>query len=176
MAPHTPHTLGSAPAKPRRSSTRAIAVTVLFLALLSVFVTASPAFAADPGRLAVLIAAPWEGEIAMSQDMLAISDALKQRGFRGEQIVSVEGVLTRNVLLDFLANVSRRVAGWSSGGDLFVFVSGHGAFRGTSAADARVGLLLSGDGLAADHEVWWDEVFATLRTPPGVRVILLPDT
>ncbi len=143
--------------------------------LLSAALAPRESRAQDPRRLAVLIAAPWEGEIAMSQDMLSMADAVKQRGFTPDQILTLEGVLTRNVLLDFLGNVALRVASWDRG-DVLLAVSSHGTFRGTTAADARPGLLLSANEPASLHEVFWDEIFRALGLPAGVRLILLPDS
>jgi hypothetical protein len=157
----------------RRWMTAAFSFSLL--AIVIVAVAPRPTRARDVPRLAVLIAAPWEGERAMSQDMLSMADAVKQRGWPSEQIMTLEGVLTRNVLLDFIGNVSRRIASLQRG-DVFFAVSAHGMFHGTTAADARPGLLLSDGEPASYYEVFWDEIFDTLQMPPGVRLILLPDS
>ena len=153
----------------------AAAFVCALLLTLVVFVFARDLPAQEKRRLAVLVAAPWEGETVMSQDMFSMADALRQRGFAPGEVVGLEGVLTRNVLLDFVANAGRRIATWDRG-DVVFFLSGHGTFSGTTVADARPGVRLSGDGLAADYEVFWDEIFAALRIPNRVRLIVLPDT
>src|SRR2546429_3760769 len=99
--------------------------------------------AADPGdtrRLVILVAAPWEGETAMHNDLVATYTVLRQRGFAPEEFLVLEGPLTRNLLLAFLQDVHRRIAPWPTG-DVWFSFSGHGHFIGTTASDAIPGLL-----------------------------------
>lgn len=138
---------------------------------LSLVLFVFPAYASEP-RLAVLIAAPWAGETAMSDDVRALATALGKRGFTGDRILVADGVATRKQLLDVLTHAAGRIASWDRG-VVFLAISGHGSFQGTSAAEARPALQLA-DGV--DRDLFWDEVFAALRVPAGVRVILLPDT
>ena len=127
-------------------------------------------------RLALLVAAPWEGETAMHNDLIATYNALRQRGFSPEEILVLEGSLTRGLLLSFLQNVHGRLASWQQGEVWFSF-SGHGTFSGMSASDARPGLLLTSESLPArEHQVFWDEVFAALQVPMSVQFTLLPDS
>lgn len=126
-------------------------------------------------RLAVIIAAPWEGETAMGNDLAAMTDALLQRGFAPQDIVALEGSLMRPVVLALLTTVSRRVASWTDG-DIVLIVSGHGNVHGTTPATARPSVVLSSEEPIADYEVFWDEIFATLQIPAGVRLVVLPDT
>lgn len=127
-------------------------------------------------QLALLIAAPWEGEAAMHNDLVATYNALRQRGFAPKEFLVLEGPLTRSLLLAFLHDVHKRIAIWPSG-HVWLSFSGHGTFRGTTAADARPGLLLTSV-LHPSHEdqVWWEEVFDALDVPTAVQLILLPDS
>ena len=132
--------------------------------------------AEEARRLAILVAAPWDGELAMHNDVVALLRVLRQRGFSPADVLLLEDRLTRRPLLAFLEDADRRIAAWPSG-EVWLFVSGHGAFTGTRPSEARPGLLLSGEvPPSKDHHVGWDEIFATLQAPPGVRVTLLPDT
>src|SRR5438445_12649344 len=73
--------------------------------LLLVLMLSGPATVADTGkaqRLALLVAAPWEGETAMHNELVAIYNALRQRGFAPEECIVLEGALTRYVILAFL--------------------------------------------------------------------------
>jgi hypothetical protein len=147
--------------------------------LLLVLMLSGPATVADTGkaqRLALLVAAPWAGETAMHNDLVAIYNALRQRGFSPEEFLVLEGALTRNVLLAFLHDVRSRIGVWQRG-DVWLSFSGHGTFRGTTAADAQPGLLLT-SALHPSHEehVWWEEVFAALQVPAAVQLTLLPDS
>ena len=147
--------------------------------LLLVLILSGPATIADTGkaqRLALLVAAPWKGETAMHNDLVAIHNALRQRGFAPEEFLILEGALTRSVLLAFLHDVQRRIGAWQRGEVWFSF-SGHGTVRGTKAAEAQPGLLLT-SALHPSHEehVWWEEVFAALQVPAAVQLTLLPDS
>ena len=108
----------------------------------------------------------------MRDDVRALAMALGKRGFTGDRLVVADSVTTRTQLLDVLTRAAGRIASWDRG-VVFLAISGHGSFQGSSAAEARPALQLA-DG--ADRDVFWDEVFAALRVPAGVRVILLPDT
>jgi hypothetical protein len=147
--------------------------------LLLVLMLLGPAIAADTGqrqRLALLVAAPWEGETAMHNDVVAMHTALRQRGFSPEEFLVLEGPLTRGVLLAFLHDVRRRIGSWRRG-EVWLSFSGHGAFRGATATDAQPGLLLT-SALRPSHEeqVWWEEVFAALQVPAAVQLTVLADS
>jgi hypothetical protein len=147
--------------------------------LLLVLLLSGPATVADTGkahRLALLVAAPWEGETAMHNDLIALYNALRQRGFAPEEFLILEGSLTRSVLLAFLHDVQRRMGSWPRGEVWFSF-SGHGTLRGTTAAEAQPGLLLTGAlHPSPEEQVWWEEVFAALQVPAAVQLTLLPDS
>lgn len=149
------------------------AILLLGLMLLGL---APVANAVQAQRLALLIAAPWENETAMHNDLVATYDALRQRGFAPEEFLVLEGSLTRSLLLTFLQHVHQRIALWPSG-HVWLSFSGHGTLRGTTAADAQAGLLLT-SALHPSHEgqVWWEEVFAALDVPAAVQLTLLPDS
>ena len=135
--------------------------------------------AADPGdtrRLAILVAAPWEGETAMHNDLVATYTVLRQRGFAPEEFLVLEGPLTRSLLLAFLQDVHRRIREWPRG-EVWFFFSGHGTLRGTVASDAQAGLVFtSAVHPSPEDQVWWEEVFAALQVPPAVQLLLLPDS
>jgi hypothetical protein len=147
--------------------------------LLLVLMLAGPATVADTGkapRLALLVAAPWEGETAMHNDLVAIYHALRQRGFAPEEFLVLEGALTRSILLAFLHDAQKRIGAWQRG-DVWFSFSGHGTVRGTTAAEAQAGLLLTSALHPAQEEpVWWDEVFAALHVPAAVQLTVLPDS
>jgi hypothetical protein len=112
----------------------------------------------------------------MHHDLSAMYDALRKRGFAPEEILLLEGVLTRRGLLDWLRDAHRRLTAWRQG-DVFIYVSGHGFYQGTSVPTAQPQLLLrQTSALSLDVVVGWDEVFATLRVPAPVRLTVLPDT
>jgi hypothetical protein len=147
--------------------------------LLLVLMLSGPATIADTGkaqRLALLVAAPWEGETAMHNDLGAIYNALRQRGFAPEEFLVLEGSLTRSILLAFLHDAQKRIGAWQRG-DVWFSFSGHGILRGTTAAEAQPGLLLTGalHPLPEEH-VWWEEVFAALQVPAAVQLTVLPDS
>ena len=156
-----------------RSSRQWHVILMLVLVLLGQTTSADPEQAR---RLAILVAMPWEGETAMHNDLLATYDALRQRAFSPEELLVLAGPLTRSGLLAFLHDIHRRIAPWPSG-DVWFSFSGHGTFTGMTGAEARPGLLFTGEmPPSPEHQVFWDEVFATLRVPPAVQLTVLPDT
>jgi hypothetical protein len=103
--------------------------------------------------------------------MLYVSVASHPRNFWW-----LAGPLTRSVLLAFLHDVQRRIGAWHRG-EVWLSFSGHGTFRGTTAAEARPGLLLTNALHSAQEEqVLWEEVFAALQVPATVQLTLLPDS
>ena len=126
-------------------------------------------------RLALLIAAPQPGEVAMDRDLAIMSEALLARGFASDRILCLHGRLDRPRMVAFLQAASRRVAGWTDG-SVFLHVSGHGFFTGDTATEARPGLwFASTDDVTDDNHLFWNELFAALALPAGVRLTLLPD-
>ena len=117
-------------------------VLALFAAVVASAPTPSPAAEPPAPQLAVLLAAPWPGEIAMSQDIAAAALALRQREFAADQIMVLGGEQTRDSVLRFLAAVRQRIAPWKTG-DVFMAVSAHGSFTGLKVGNARPALLLS---------------------------------
>lgn|GEM_PF-2540749 len=152
------------------------AISILLLFVLMLLGQTPATETGNARRLAILIAAPWEGETAMHNDLVATYSALRQRGFSPEEFLILEGTLSRSLLLAFLHDVQRRIGAWQNG-DVWFSFSGHGTFRGTTAAEARPGLLFTSM-LHPSHEdqVLWEEVFAALRVPAAVQLILLPDS
>jgi hypothetical protein len=111
----------------------------------------------------------------MHNDVVAMHDALLARGFSLEDILLLEGKLNRKLLFGLIREVNKRVAAWKSG-QIFMHYSGHGAFIGGTAAEARVGLqLASGKPDQKNNHVFWDEVFTALHLPANVGLVLLPD-
>jgi hypothetical protein len=126
-------------------------------------------------HLALLIAAPQAGEMAMYRNQLAMAEALLARGCAADEILCLHGRLDRPLVLAALQAVSRRVAGWTAG-SLFVHVSGHGFFTGDTLETARPGLLFAeSDDCGDDGHLFWDDFFAALALPAGVGLTLLPD-
>jgi hypothetical protein len=127
-------------------------------------------------RLALLVAAPWEGETAMQNDLVATYNALRQRGFSPEEFLVLVGPLTRSLLLAFLHDVQKRIGAWHSGQVWFSF-SGHGTIHGTTATEARPGLLFTSTlHPSPEDQMLWEEVFAALQVPTAVHLTLLPDS
>lgn len=128
-----------------------------------------------PNHLALLLAAPQPGETAMRRDQAAMTRALLARGLAADQILSLHDPLDRPRALAFLHAAGRRVAGWREGA-VFLHISGHGFFAGDTPETARPGLLFSeSEDVTDDGHLFWDDLFAALALPSGVRLTLLPD-
>jgi hypothetical protein len=152
--------------------TQVVLLTALSLSLVP---SMSAARRVKAHRLALLIAAPWPGETAMHNDLLAVVDALGQRGYSANERMVLEGQLNRRSLLALFEEAHRRIAQWKDG-EVFLYFGGHGYYSGATASDARPGLLLASDPeYSSDIAVFWDEVFKALNVPPTVRFIVLPD-
>lgn len=143
--------------------------TMSFLLLLLGF--SSSAFADEPKKLAVIISAAWGNDTAVHNDLVAMHRALEKRGFRADEMVSLDGKLSRSLVLNFLNSIGNEVAGWQEG-QVFLYYTGHGSFKGQTAKNAVVGLQLQS---TAQESIEWREVFHALRLPPTVNMILLPD-
>jgi hypothetical protein len=143
---------------------------ILSLPFLTVALLGGPPAAGEKTKrqLALLIAAPQKGEEAMRNDQEAVYQALRQRGFQPEEILTLSGPVSRALLLAFLREAGRRVADWPDG-SVFLAYSGHGTVVGKEAKAAKPGLFVSGE------TVLWEEVFKTLTLPDGVHLTLLPD-
>jgi hypothetical protein len=128
-------------------------------------------------RLALLLGAPHCGEVAMHNDICAIVPVLRARGFGDKDLLRLVGQeLERRAVLEFLGHASSGISSWR-GGEVFLYVSGHGEFTGDTAEPARLAVRLSGDSRPLDEvAVFWDEIFAALALPPGATLTLLPDT
>ena len=128
-----------------------------------------------PNHLALLIAAPQPGDETMSRDLAAMAEVLLSRGFSADRILCLYDRLDRPLVIAFLQAASRRVAGWSEG-SVFLHVSGHGFFTGDTVEEARPGLLFGDvEDVTDDDHLLWDELFAVLALPAGVKLTLLPD-
>jgi len=147
----------------------------LFTLIMTLNVSAGEPLSDKPNRLALLIVAPWEGEVAMHNDLVAMREALSLRGFSKTEILSLEGQLNRGSFMSFLQQARERMAGWSHGELLFYF-GGHGIYTGSTAAEARPGVWLKRDlQQNPKYTVYWDEIFAALNVPDNIKVTLLPD-
>ncbi len=126
----------------------------------------------------MLIAAPWPGETAMHDDLNAMREALRTRGYRTNEIQVLEGTLTRSRVLALLDSASRQVASWKSG-SVFLYYTGHGSPTSSDEQSAQAALQFE-EGLpeASNRESWlsWADVFADLKRPEGVELVLLPDS
>ena len=126
-------------------------------------------------HLALLIAAPQPSEVAMLRDQTAMTQALLARGLPADQILCLHGRLDRPLVVEFLQTAGRQIAACQSG-SVFLHVSGHGFFDGDTAETARPGLLFGdSEDVADDDHISWDDLFAALALPAGVRLTLLPD-
>lgn len=135
----------------------------------------SPVSEDKPQRLALLIIAPWEGEVAMHNDLIAMREALSRRGFTNAEILTLEGQLNRGSFMSFLQKARGRMAGWRQG-ELFFYFGGHGIYSGSNVAEARPALSFRYDlKQNPKYTVYWDEVFAALNVPENIKVTLLPD-
>jgi len=104
-----------------------------------------------------------------------MAQALLARGFAASEILCLHGRLDRPLVTAFLQAASRRVTSWTDG-SVFLHVSGHGFFAGDTVDDARPGLLFGdSEDVADDDHLFWDELFAALALPAGVKLTLLPD-
>ena len=83
-------------------------------------------------HLALLIAAPHPGEVAMYRDQAAMAEALLGRGLSADEIPCLHGRLNRPLVTAFLQAASRRAVGWTDG-SVFLHVSSHGFFDGDTA-------------------------------------------
>ena len=149
----------------------------ILLVLLAMSVTYAAAQEAWSNSLALLIAVPWSGEMAMRHDIQAIIPVLRRRGLQAHQMMILDqGVLDRETLLVFLRQAHRRTQSWDAGA-VFMYVSGHGTFAGRTLAEARPAVQLrAADHPTQEHTLYWDEIFAALDLPQGVTLTLLPDT
>jgi hypothetical protein len=112
----------------------------------------------------------------MHNDLAAMHDALRQRAFSPQDLLLVEGVLTRRALLAVLHMVHERIEAWHAG-ELVVYISGHGIYRGTTADTAEPGVLLHETVQPTQEDVvWWEEVFRALAVPQAVHLVVIPDT
>ncbi len=111
----------------------------------------------------------------MLRDQAAMTAALLARGLPADRILALHGRLDRPLVTAFLQAAGRRVAGWSDG-SVFVHVSGDGFFTGDTVEEARPGLLFGdSEDVTDDEHLFWDDLFAALALPAGVRLTLLPD-
>jgi hypothetical protein len=120
-------------------------------------------------RLAVLIAAPHDGEVAMQNDQSAVYKALGARGFKPQEVLALGGPVSRKLLMALLSEAADRIAKWSDG-TVFLAYSGHGTYTGTTVRDAKAALLLP-----SRESVLWGDVFQALRLPKGVHLAVLAD-
>ncbi|MCG8419178.1 MAG: hypothetical protein MJE77_14685 [Proteobacteria bacterium] len=132
----------------------------------------------DRDCLAVLIAAIWPGESAMHDDTAAVYRALRQRGVTADQIWTLEGSLSAELVMAFLAAAQKHIADWTRG-NVFLYYSGHGAYipvDATSPTRANPAMRLRpGRGQSPDQYLLWSDALATLSLPKGLHLTVLPD-
>jgi hypothetical protein len=147
------------------------------LILLATIAPHSGAREAPSNALTLLIAAPWSGETAMKNDVEALIPVLRHRGLQESQMMILDqGALDREAVLRWLRQAHRRTLPWKAGA-VFLYVSGHGQFTGTTPEDARLALQLKAAARpSAEAALFWDEIFAALDLPGGVTLTLLLDT
>jgi hypothetical protein len=131
-------------------------------------------------RLALLIGALHDGDLAIHNDLTAMYAALQRRGLAPDEVLTLEGKLDRQILMSFLSGARRRIAHWTEG-ELFLYLSGHGFFTGDTVEEAEVGVRLqnaaepSAAQESSDHCVYWTEIFDALAVPEAVTLTLLAD-
>ena len=131
-------------------------------------------WAATPRRLALLVAAPWEGESYLSDDLRLMEEALIARGLNPPEIISVLAPLDRSALLRHLDAARARMAGWPEG-ELFVYYNGHGMYGAATSGRPEPGLQLNRNRAESTSFLLWRDFFAALISPDRVRTMLLPD-
>lgn len=125
--------------------------------------------------LVLLVAAPWQKDTAMINDLAAMEKSLRSRGIPDEQILTIHGTLNRKLLFSFLKKARQRIVEFNSS-HLFLYYSGHGFFSGTNTSNARPGLWLAHDTKnETDGMVFWDEVFSVLNLAIVSNLVLLPE-
>jgi hypothetical protein len=124
--------------------------------------------------LAVLIGADWAADAASHNDLQAMNKALRGRGFSAEEIVSLNSSLSRAMVVSFLTEVQQRISAWKSGA-VFLYYTGHGTYRRLSETEVEPGLWLNRNLPGAEQKLLWREVFETLKLPPAIKLLLLPD-
>ncbi len=139
-----------------------------------IFSTLSSVFAQESKKLAVLVGTDWYRDMAAHNDLEAAHKALRERGFSSEEIISLEGNLNRSMLVSFLTQIRQRTLGWENG-TVFLYYSGHGSYRRISETEVEPGLHLNRNLSEAEQTMSWREVFETLKFPPQVKLLVLPD-
>jgi hypothetical protein len=130
--------------------------------------------AATSKRLAVLLAAPWEGESFLGDDVAIMQEGLRARGVDAGEVISVLAPLDRPRLVRHLEDVRERIAAWQDG-ELLLYYNGHGMYGSEVNGLREPGLQLGPDRDQPTSALLWRELFATLRAPRKVRVTVLPD-
>ena len=129
-------------------------------------------------RLALLLAAPRAGDVAVENDLMAMHTALRRKGLAPHEMITLAGPLSPSLGLAALGDVRNRIAAWRNG-HLLVFFSGHGAYLPPNAVDAeqaRPALDLTGTASDPNRgRLEWQVVFDALALPPTVHLVLLPD-
>jgi hypothetical protein len=127
-------------------------------------------------ELAVLIAAPWPGEVAMRNDVQAAAAVLRLRGFSGRDVWTLDEGVGRERVLGILAQAGRWAQAQSHA-HLFLYVSGHGNVVGSTVEEALLALqLTAADVPSPEQTVRWDEIFAALAPRGDQSLTLLADT
>ncbi len=124
------------------------------------------------------MAAPWGDETAMHNDVVAMGDALRRRGCREDEILVLEGTLTRSRAVAFLRSAGRRIASWKTG-SVLLYYTGHGSPTSFDERTAEAALQLEGALTGeSDREDWmsWEEALETLAAPDGVGLVILADS
>ena len=135
---------------------------------------ARPASGGPSNRLALLLAAPWKGETWLENGIARMQAVLQARGLSSADTIASAEPLDRKRLLRRLGEVNKRIASWRQG-ELFLFFDGHGMYARTTGAVPEPGLQLTGDREDPNSALLWRELWDTLKPPPAVRVLAVPD-
>lgn len=141
----------------------------------------------ESNRLAVLIATPHGGEIAMLNDVRAMTAAAQLRGLRDDEIMVLPGdpaktQVSRADVVDFLGQVSTRIAEWKSG-HVLMHYAGHGGYWSDPADnDVLHGAIVpepppndERSTTPRPHWVTWQDFWHLVNPPGGVAVTFVPD-
>jgi hypothetical protein len=147
-----------------------------FTASLGGIVFARTVNAAPSRRLALLFGAPWKGENFLANGVGKMQEALQARGLGAGEMMASHEPLDRERLMRRLVEVRQRISSWRDG-NIFLYYDGHGMYSrsGVAGTTPEPGLQLTGDRDDPNSALLWRELWDTLRVPPGVRVLAIPD-
>lgn len=107
---------------------------------------------------------------AVRNDVELWQATLRAQGYAPSEVVVLSGAIGPRLFLASLEDVARRIARWRKGQVLLCYSgSGSQEHPKEKGAPQHVGVALRGGA------VRWSQIFATLKVPDGVNLLLLPD-